>query len=81
MNARTQFPAWADQRDHCQWVDREPVYSKQIGGHVIDPSEYVNEKGAVIMTRETPCRNVVDRDERYCPRHKLIMEATHANSR
>jgi hypothetical protein len=59
--------------DSCKYVDREPLFSKRLGSFTIDPSEYVNEKGAHIMDKETPCRLVSDPGEMYCPRHKLIM--------
>jgi len=68
MRADTETTA----KTSCQWVDREPIYSKKLGGITICPSEYVNERGAHIMDSVTPCRLVADPGEKFCPRHKLM---------
>lgn len=55
----------------CEWVDREPIYIKSIGGMAIDRSEWEGDKGAFFRYKETPCRLVADAGHKFCPRHEM----------
>lgn len=68
--------AWATMSDpkSCEWVDREPIYIKSIGGIAIDRSEWENENGAFFRYKETPCRLAADPGHKFCPKHELMAD-------
>lgn len=58
----------------CQFVKKNRVYVKSIGGIAIDESEYDSPEGVLVDYGEVSCPYVADAGEKFCPRHKLEMD-------
>lgn len=58
--------------ERCEFMENADYY---WGANMIDPSEpgYVPGKG-VLIEQSRQCRTKPDAGEKYCPRHKMMVE-------
>ena len=60
-----------NEQKQCEFVERTPIFIKQIGNFKIDESEWEGDKGAFFRYDERPCQFVADLGHKFCPRHEL----------
>lgn len=69
-----------DESRRCIAIDEAEVYTKEIMGVRIDPSEWQDERGAYLCTKRSRCPFVAEIDDTLCAKHRLMMESGHSFS-